>query len=685
MSQYLMSRFPRFGHGSVFANLASSEQEKQTDYVVGILTVPYIIISLFIFWAAVIVALGCMGKQRVGLCAGRMRVDCNEKGRFIHTPAYVWKIRVTFIISGCWMILFCTALVGPGLESIKTTSVSIRKLNRNVNDVVTQGMLILDQSQHVKWNINKLDVQSLLRTCLESKSVMRIIGKFDQLDEVIRKVDFEGIRQQIDVIMDGTDYIDTAVNVVGEYDWIVKMFSLFLGVLTFFLIFAACSAWSDTYQYLTALTCMLGIFILPTFLFVIMCCWIVSSALAFASISNADFCSGNSQQSGPAGTLLTILEERGITSGDMAFDAFVYYQTGCATDNPIIHLYQYEDYLQSSIRLADKFLVKANEIGIDELNDQCGAAVSPIIEGIGIIKENLGILLDALRSTYELASCSKIRPLYTQAFEGIACTEFSGSFALNFSIMFAISLVGMIMVMLRSAMYPIKMLYPPLHLDEEGDELEEYQVYLQYSTGLVMWSSMSPTSATSSESTSQKTDPINDANLCFEVARIEAMVSKMESESLTLCSNDDMPDEEAPHPSAPPVSPSLFYAEDEDNKENMPLSPPDSKIAFDQSRMYTPDPQGDGENECTPMTPHALGLGGMRSRRPVTPSVLTPGVFTRCGRRDKDERPTGDELQKTPLMISPTGQNQRVNYFSTCLTPLKSKHVIMKGTNPKSE
>ena len=40
-----------------------------------------------------------------------------------------------------------------------------------------------------------------------------------------------------------------------------------------------------------------------------------------------DFCLGNSQQSGPAGTVMNILEERGITSNDVIFTAFTYYQS----------------------------------------------------------------------------------------------------------------------------------------------------------------------------------------------------------------------------------------------------------------------------------------------------------------------------------------------------------------------
>ena len=75
----------------------------------------------------------------------------------------------------------------------------------------------------------------------------------------------------------------------------------------------------------------------------------------------------------------------------------IYIIQGCATEDPIIQLYKYEDYIQSSIGLADQFLTKANEVGIDEINEFCGADVTPFIERIGLIKVSLELLLGALR------------------------------------------------------------------------------------------------------------------------------------------------------------------------------------------------------------------------------------------------------------------------------------------------
>jgi hypothetical protein len=56
-------------------------------------------------------------------------------------------------------------------------------------------------------------------------------------------------------------------------------------------------------------------------------------------------------------------------------------------------LYKYEDIIQSGIGSAETFLTQSDEIGIDVISNQCGALVTPIIEGVGLVKDNLGILL----------------------------------------------------------------------------------------------------------------------------------------------------------------------------------------------------------------------------------------------------------------------------------------------------
>ena len=156
------------------------------------------------------------------------------------------------------------------------------------------------------------------------------------------------------------------------------------------------------------------------------------------------------------------------------------------TDDPIDQLHQYEEHIRNGFGAAKYFLNKVDEFGVDELTRSCGADVTPIVEGIGIIHDNLELLLDALRyvfnskfislitrrvltsesaaifssrSTFSFASCSTVRPILTQALDKVICTDSYDSLTLIPSLTFAISVVGMILLMLRSAMFPIQKVY----------------------------------------------------------------------------------------------------------------------------------------------------------------------------------------------------------------------------------
>ena len=75
------------------------------------------------------------------------------------------------------------------------------------------------------------------------------------------------------------------------------------------------------------------------------------------------------------------------------------------------------------------------------MNGSCGEELTPLIEGITLININLKMLSDTLRSSFVLASCSKIRPIFV-AFEDVACTDSHEAFVLTSTIPFLLSFVG---------------------------------------------------------------------------------------------------------------------------------------------------------------------------------------------------------------------------------------------------
>ena len=171
--------------------------------------------------------------------------------------------------------------------------------------------------------------------------------------------------------------------------------------------------------------------------------------------------------------------------------------------------------------------------------------------------------------------------MYAQAFDGTICTDSIRSFTLVFLIMLTICLVGMVMIMTRSAMYPYKMVFSSPSPDGDDDEWEEYQAYLQYMASFV---NMCGVYTDDEFSVATKLSVLKDSH--------ETSVTHAIGDSSTVSSNHVSPDDsgcESPQNRRDPTS---FYrpqekdylsADEEDieikyaDEERTPLSPAETK------------------------------------------------------------------------------------------------------------
>ena len=234
----------------------------------------------------------------MGLCAGQARVVSDAKGNFV-PPSYLWKVRCAFMLLGCCMILLCATLVGPGIRSVTSTSISVRRSNRDVKDLITRGLLIMDSVQRVKWTFDDYDVESKLSSqgvesvCpnLSDKdlrsSLRQVRRDFVDLREYLDQSDMEDLRSHIDTILDTSDSVDSVVTIVEENDWAIRMFALIMNVLVFFMRCASATSSGGCWPKIPALRWMAELFILPSFVMLIAISWLITSGIAFASISSA--------------------------------------------------------------------------------------------------------------------------------------------------------------------------------------------------------------------------------------------------------------------------------------------------------------------------------------------------------------------------------------------------------------
>lgn len=700
-----LHELPRFGHGKDFAQLVSGSQSDQADYVLGILSIAFFILSIFIFWTIAIFTFRCMGRERVGLLAGRVRVLCDEKGKPKHIPD-TWPLRVSFMILCCIMIMLGFALVGPGLQSLSQTSTSTRKLNRDVKDVGVQSLLILETVRRVRWNIEDLNVSELVKTARDCPNaqnntfttdgnirdtIANVDREFEEMKRYLNETNFESVQSRVYAVLDGTETIDVALTALEKNDWIVRMFIMAFDVTVVFMFLAACASLSGKIRAFPALRCMTMMLFLPIFVVSVALFWMTAIALGIGSLANADFCTGKVDNAGPEGTLAGIFDLRGMNRSNSAmYTSFEYFRSQCATRNPIETLYVYEDQIQRGISSATAFLNQAADIGVDEITRQCGSEVTPIIDSISLVEDNLGMLLGALRSTFELVSCAKLRPIYHQALYGTACSDSSNSLAILFSILLGMGVVGTVMITLRAAMFPLKKNYEDEDLSvndvDEKAEWEEYQAYLRLAGNFIR--------SIGSFDADRGTAGIG----CKKTFSTEGLSDNDDGleHSSTVSSKEG--DEWQNRPQAYHYSPRHlstnpfdddFSESNFEEEERAPLSPGTMTIEYlsrnsgqsdgpSTARKRTPrafatESEDEEMQALSPLTPHNRPSphqdGELRLR---TPAFLSPGTFRRWRRHDDEEDTHGGYIfpktPQTPLVQSPGDKRGRSGNFMSPLT-----------------
>lgn len=242
-----------------------------------------------------------MGRERVGLLAGRVRVLCDEKGKPKHTPD-TWPLRVSFMILCCVMIMLGFALVGPGLQSLTQTSTSTRKLNRDVKDVGIQSLLILDTVRRVRWNIEDLNVSELAKTARDCPNaqnntfmadgnirdtIANVDREFEEMKLYLNETNFESVQSHVYAVLDRSESVDEALTSLEKNDWMVRMFIMVFDVTVVFMFLAACASLSGKIRAFPALRCMTKMIFLPVFVVSVACFWGAAIALGIGSMANA--------------------------------------------------------------------------------------------------------------------------------------------------------------------------------------------------------------------------------------------------------------------------------------------------------------------------------------------------------------------------------------------------------------
>jgi NADH:ubiquinone oxidoreductase subunit 3 (subunit A) len=99
------------------------DDQKNAEYINGVLTFSLILVCFFLLWAIILVVLMCMGKRRVGFLSGAP-YEMHLEDKTVPNPR-VMRGRIVFALCGMLFITFTFLLIFLGIANLSQTTAEL--------------------------------------------------------------------------------------------------------------------------------------------------------------------------------------------------------------------------------------------------------------------------------------------------------------------------------------------------------------------------------------------------------------------------------------------------------------------------------------------------------------------------------------------------------------------------------
>ena len=172
------------------------------------------------------------------------------------------------------------------------------------------------------------------------------------------------------------------------------------------------------------------------------------------SFPSTDFCMGNDQEVNPIGTLQDFAYFQRYEKDSMMLQSLDYYsKNACTGESPLDILPHLKSKTDETLDLIVPILDAAHNDKQDIFDSQCGADTAILINSLSNIKTSLLGISNQLNESIEATSCNSIRPLLRDLVFGAPCTDTVDGFTWMFSSLMTMTILGLIMITTRAAMY----------------------------------------------------------------------------------------------------------------------------------------------------------------------------------------------------------------------------------------
>mmetsp|Transcript_13360 Transcript_13360/g.19105 ORF Transcript_13360/g.19105 Transcript_13360/m.19105 type:complete len:594 (+) Transcript_13360:176-1957(+) len=460
---------PRFGHNDDISRLFSNNSKERYDYVLGTIFIASFLGSIFLLWFLILAIFSMCGPKCAGFLTGsnmkESRPDNFSQTKPFRTP---YAVRIVFSLSSVLALSSSILLIFFGFTASMDTIHDINQDLKEINILSEQARQIVDNTIRDRERSSfKRDVV-IDDLTLASFCTQNLIPKESRIEnlrlelneklqnfEYINTTYFQELKTNIfQVVERKTSQIINAVETYNIQKWQILSISITFSVITTLMMSGVFLAWKNKIS--TRYICFLTWIILPVYMVLIFFNGVFCIFVGSFAIYLSDFCSSNISHGGPEGAFSGILKESTLdATNPLLFSGLTYYLNRCQPLFPFQLLENHVKDITVVLDSAEEFVNEFDSFDIYNLSESCG---SNELSTLTRLRSNLGQLMEYLVAASENSSnihnilkCDRIVPIFIDAAHISMCSELPTSIVWLFSCLLIISVMGMLMITLRSA------------------------------------------------------------------------------------------------------------------------------------------------------------------------------------------------------------------------------------------
>jgi len=536
----LINKIPRIGHSNDISLLASSNEDLQKDYALGVIIFACVILVFCAIWAIILIVLKCLG-YRVGCAAGIPPIKPEEPHLHRHhplhkgieaiptrggssiitgmtgftgtvvtgltdTPSMVaayrdqeeWhdqlvtvekrsrRIKISFLIFAFTVVLCSVLLIVFGLWPVNSGLNNLQKGNKEMFTKFQDGIEEIEtfinfSSEAIpKTDDLLVDIVQFCPSASSSSNIGKAIVSLGSDLNAITSIttDIISLKSGLKKMQETTKKIDKTVDNFDWWMWVTVTFLIVYMILSITFIAGVVMAWKERSE--RGFNCVQSYILLPLFTVFVFGSILMSSIFSVLAVLDADLCSGTEFTPSPDVTFVNLLNRNEeYQNGALMYNTISYYAQGCAIRSPTAFLASFASQVTDAIYSTQNFVDVIDSSVTSNIVRTCqqdATNISNIVNAANNMKESLESLDLSISTIFDVMNCENIHPVYAEVVHESICTKGMNGIALAMVLFTLLSLSGMSMVSLRSAWYELEDFPEDLLFEYEEGDMDDEMV-----------------------------------------------------------------------------------------------------------------------------------------------------------------------------------------------------------------